>query len=91
LFQPVDTEKLSLPADIPVDARALARLDFAQALAKPANYRGPTLRDRLELDDKRPTYEIAMLDMTRFFEIEIAPKPGGYRNRGRDRGARPRP
>lgn len=65
-------ERVPFLTDDPVQARRLAQITIVQALAKAlGELDGQVYEIELEMDDGRPTYEIALCGKGRFMEIEI--------------------
>lgn len=70
-------EMVGMPFDNPLRARAQARLTFSQALTRSLKeVEGQAYEIEVEMDDDRPTYEIALMAMGRFIEIEVDARSG---------------
>lgn len=67
-----EAERVRVPFDHPLQARAQARLTFSHALTRSLKeIEGQVYEIELEVDDNRPTYEIALMALSRFVEVEI--------------------
>lgn len=63
--------------DDPLQARARARLTFAEALARAEQeVKARAYEIELEMDSKRSTYEVALMGLGRFVEVEIDAQTG---------------
>ncbi|HOQ84530.1 MAG TPA: PepSY domain-containing protein [Phycisphaerae bacterium] len=70
-------ERLIFLRDDPLTARVRARLTFSEALARALEaMEGLPCEIELEMDDGRPTYEIAMWTLGRFIEVEVDAETG---------------
>jgi uncharacterized membrane protein YkoI len=72
-----EAEKVAVLLDKPLEALTRARLTFTQALARSLKeVEGHVYEIELEMDDNRPTYEIAVMALSRFMEVEIDAQTG---------------
>lgn len=72
-----EAEEIWIPFDNLLQARTQALLSFSHALTRSLKeVEGQVYEIELEMDDNRPTYEIAVMALSRFMEVEIDAQTG---------------